>query len=552
MSNLLLGSNSIVLHGHLPYVHEPSHEEFLEEDWLLEAIADTYLPLLAMLNGLAEDEIPVRLTIGLTPPLLEMFASPSLALKAEARLLRLRTLAEEEVRRLRNDAPRQKTAAHFLKSMAERVELWRELKGDLGQGFRRHQDEGRLEILASAATHAVLPLVATEELRRAQIRIGVDLYREVFGCAPKGFWLPECAFTPGLDRLLAEAGILYVILETHALTGATPAPKNGVFRPLRMPQGVFGFGRDLSSSRQVWAQEVGYPGDPLYRELYRDVAFDAPYDYIKRWLHKDGVRRNIGLKYHRVTGKVELHEKELYDPEIAWARADVHAGNFLWHRGEQARHLAVELETVPSILSPYDMELFGHWWFEGPQFLESIFRRMGNPETRAPVRILCPSDVLREGQGFEVGIPPLSTWGEGGFLKVWLNEQNAWVLRHQQESERRMLERANEHPEALPQKKRLLDQMLREVLLLQSSDWAFIMTKNTSVYYARKRVTDHVDRFLKLHDALEGVTPVDEAWLQEIERTDAIFPGLDYRVLLGRPSTATGRELRTCRKAVST
>lgn len=537
------GANCILLHGHLPWIHHPDYEDFLEEDWYFEALAETYLPLLAMLDGLRTDRIPAKLSIGLTPPLLEMMRSESLRAKADRYLLQRRRLAELEVSRIAKGDVFAATARHYLARFQELRDIWIRRDRNLVDAFREHQDEGRIEILASCATHAVLPLVHTPHARRAQIQLGMALYEEAFGRPAQGFWLPECAFSPDLDPLLAEAGIRYVILEGHGIQAAHPPPPAGVHRPVKTPAGVAAFGRDPQSSRQVWAAEVGYPGDPDYRELYRDLGFDGDYDSIRPFLHRDGVRRNLGIKYHRVTGKVALHEKQPYDVTAAKAKAWTHAGHYIRARGEQAKILSAQLGEAPSILSPYDMELFGHWWYEGPWFLDAVFRQMNDPGKRPPLRLATPGQVLRERGSIPTAMPILSTWGEGGFLKVWLNEKNAWVLRHQHEAERRMIERAREHPAPGARVSGILDQMLRELLLLQASDWAFILTKETTVHYAKKRITDHVHRFLRLEAALSDPAAIDDGELSRISREDSLFPGLNHRLILGGPAGRPGVRL---------
>jgi 1,4-alpha-glucan branching enzyme len=531
----------LVLHGHLPYVHHPGYADFLEEDWFFEACVETYLPLLFILEDLAADRVPVRLAIGLTPPLLEMFRAPALLSKLERHLERRVLLAEAEAKRLKHDATLLPVARHYLGRFRQMHGFFVRERGDLAGAFRRHQAAGRLEILASTATHAVLPLVATPEARRLQVRLGTALYREVFGRAPRGFWLPECAYEPGVDRTLVEAGIQYVVLETHGVLAAGPATPFGVHRPLTLPAGLKAFGRDRPSGRQVWSSAVGYPGDPAYRELYRDLGFDGDYEYVKPWLHDDGIRRNIGFKYHRVTGKVELHEKAPYDPAAAKARAQEHARHFLESRRDDVARLRAKFGGVaPVVTAPYDLELFGHWWHEGPWFLEALFREAARRRDLG-FRFGTPAEVLADEGPAPHGYAHLSTWGKNGFLEMWCAPENAWILRHQHELERRLLARVRAARVPTPRAARVLDQMTRELLLAQSSDWAFIISMGTSTHYAEKRAKDHVDRFLRLERMLDGSADDPPAFLDEIEAEDALFPGLSYRALDGGPVARGGR-----------
>jgi 1,4-alpha-glucan branching enzyme len=541
------GSVCIVLHGHLPYVHHPSHADFLEEDWLFEAVIDCYLPLLFILDDLARDRVPCRFALNLSPPLLEMLRAPILREKTSQFLARRVELAQSETRRLRHNPVELKAARHYAARFQQMAEFHESHGGDLVEAFRRHQDGGRLEILASAATHAVMPLVVTPEARRFQIAVGVALYREVFGKAPAGFWLPECAYTPGLEHALADAGIGWVILESHGVLAASPRPWSGLHRPVRLPGGVAAFGRDRDSGRQVWSSSTGYPGDPDYRELYRDVGFDAPYDYIHPHLHADGIRRNVGIKYHRVTGKVGLDEKQLWNPAAAKARASEHARHFLDSRATQVEALLASGAHAPCVVAPYDCELFGHWWYEGPWFLEALFREAHARDL--PFSFLTPSEALDGGGPVPEAYVSLSTWGRNGFLEMWLNDETAWMLRHQNELERRMAEHARRPAPKSRRSARILDQMARELLLAQSSDWAFILTQKTAAHYAEMRLRSHVDRFFRLEAMLEGASDDDEHLLETLEEEDALFPGLDHRGLANgpiiRPRARLGTAIRS-------
>src|SRR5207237_1247979 len=211
-------------------------------------------------------------------------------------------------------------------------------KKNLLDAFHRLQTLGYLEIITSAATHAYLPLLSVNESGvRAQIKVGVEHYRQTFGQGPKGFWLPECGYFPGLDAFLDEAGIRFTILETHGITRAEDRPRYGIHAPIYCPSGVAAFGRDPDSSRQVWSATDGYPGDYDYREFYRDIAYDLELDYIKPYIHPDGIRVDTGIKYYRITGKGD--HKEPYVPAWAERKAEIHAEHFLGERITQIGRL---------------------------------------------------------------------------------------------------------------------------------------------------------------------------------------------------------------------
>ncbi|MBN1337447.1 MAG: DUF1957 domain-containing protein [Deltaproteobacteria bacterium] len=518
------GTLSLVLHAHLPFVRHPEYSDFLEEDWLFEAITETYVPLLRALDRLWKDGIDFRLAISLTPPLCEMLADPLLQERTLRRLHALVDLAGRQARE-RRGTPFEAAATYYAWDLEETRHLYEEvLHGRILDRFREYQERGCIEILTCAATHGFLPLMATDEARHAQVAIGARNYEKHFGRRPQGIWLPECAYAPGLDHLLAREGIRWFCVESHGLQRGTPNPRYGTARPVCTPSGVAAFGRDRETSEQVWSAESGYPGDPLYREFYRDLGYDLPYDEVRSLLHGDGVRRSIGLKFHRITGKVPLDRKEPWVPAWALERADVHAGNFLHNRQAQVRHLSDVLEFPPHLTAPYDAELFGHWWFEGPRFLESFLRKAACDQRE--LELLTPSEYLARHPVHEEVTPALSSWGARGFFEVWLNEKNDWIYRHLHRAEERMVDLVQRFPKADGVLGRALRQAGRELLLAQASDWAFIMTMGTSVPYAEKRTRDHLSRFTGLYEQILG-NRLEEPWLEDLEWRDSIFQELD-------------------------
>ena len=518
------GHLALVLHAHLPFVRHPEHPKFLEENWLFEAIIETYVPLIQMMDGWLRDGMDTRLTLTLTPPLCSMLLDPLLQDRFLSHLDGLIELADKEIHRTHWDAGYHPLAWMYHHRFTTVRETYFAYGRNLVGAFRKFQEQGKLEIITSAATHALLPLLAQHpESIRAQILTARDHYRSCFGCDPRGIWLPECAYVDGIEAVLQEANIRWFIIDTHGILHARPRPRYGVFAPVFTPNGIAAFGRDLDSARQVWSREQGYPGDVRYRDFYRDIGFDLDWDYIRPYLPSADQRTFTGIKYHRITGAG--WEKEIYDRDEALRAAAEHAGHFMQARIGQIQHLAGLMDRPPLVVSPYDAELFGHWWYEGPNFLDYFVRKAHFDQK--VFGLTTPNEYLRYNPTQQVATPSPSSWGEEGYWRVWLNETNEWIYPHLDIACERMRNLARKFPEATGVTERALKQAARELLLAQSSDWPFILRTGTSPDYARKRVTDHLLRFIGLHDQLTRAN-IDESWLAEIEAVDNIFPEVNY------------------------
>jgi 1,4-alpha-glucan branching enzyme len=520
------GSFALILHAHLPFVRHPEHEDFLEEDWLFEALTETYLPLLRILRRLAEEAVPHRLAMSLTTPLCAMLRDQLLQERYLRHLDRLIGLARQEVERHRDQAQLRELGAFYAELFTDTRAFYDQiLQRNVVRAFRELQEAGSLEIIASCATHGFLPLLQDlPEAQRAQIRIGCDSYREMFGREPNGFWLPECGYSHDLDSILQEANIRWFVLDTHGLMFAQPRPQHAIFAPCYTPAGPAVFARDRESNRQIWSAESGYPGNPVYRDFYRDIGFDRPQEELAPFLRPRGIRKFSGIKYHRVTGRDR--EKEVYDRARARAVVDDHAEDFFEKSAARFRDLE-EMNFAPIIVSPFDAELFGHWWFEGPRFLETFIRRAAAEE--AEFRLTTPSEFLTAHPSQQVVRPNPSSWGEHGYSGVWLDEKNAWIYPHLHGATRRMTELARQHRATSdPTIERALRQAARELLLAQASDWAFLIKTNSAPGYATQRTRDHLLRFQRLSENLAGGR-IDLEFLGECEERANLFPDLNWR-----------------------
>ncbi|MCA9619171.1 MAG: DUF1957 domain-containing protein [Myxococcales bacterium] len=458
----------LVLHAHLPWVRSPEPWS-CEEGWFHEAQWSCYAPLLAMLEALAAEGIPVPLTVSLSPPLLEMWrdpiATPRFAAHVET-LLRLNRLAGPELRAGAEALEAQLEAAAVNGSPGASVKRWAALEG-----------VGGLELWTTAATHALLPLSTG---RGAQLAIGEASFRHAFGTAPEGRWLPECAISDEVDAALAAADVSHTVVDEHAVAWASPGPPS--LGPILSPRGVAYLPRHREATHRVWSRQHGYPRHPAYREYHLDAA---------QWLAPE--RRAplpneamTGLKYHRVTG----HEKKaLYDPAAGRAQAEADAEDY-----------AAWLEAQPgeTLTLAFDAELFGHWWHEGPYFLGRLLRRLAGSER---VRLCRARDALMESE-LAVASPAASSWGRGGSLQPWLNPLTGAMARHALAVRREIDQRL-----PLATDPRAADEAARAALLLEASDYAFMVNEDRAAGDARRRVEELAESALAWSVAAMGSGP---------------------------------------------
>ena len=526
---MTLGYVALVLHAHLPFVRHPDRDDYLEERWLQEAVCECYLPLLQSLERLRAEQIPFRFTLSISPTLMAMLDDPLLRRRTLRYLDAGIDLADREVRYTRGTPV--EPVAHFYR---HRLRSLRRLyvdsyRGDLLGAVHDFARSGYIDLITCAATHSFLPAYQEQPaVVRAQVQVAVQAFQARFGHPPRGFWLPECGYYPGVERFLLEAGVQFVFLETHGLTHARPRPPMGPYAHIWTPQGLAVFGRDPLSSKQVWSSHEGYPGDSAYRDFYRDIGFEREAAHLGVLAGPAGVRSFTGFKYHRVTGPTD--QKELYDRWAAEQTVVRHAAHFVRSRVAQVAELRGILPggPPPLVVAPYDAELFGHWWFEGPDFLEHLARAAIQVDG---VRFVTPGDYIdMHGQGQGVAEPGYSSWGDRGYADFWVDGENHWLYRHLHAAGRSMQRLAREPGPGAQGLARALNQAARELLLAQASDWAFILRSGTATDYAHRRVQQHLTRFHRIAHAVgQGEMP-DSSWFAAVEAADNLFPHLDYRV----------------------
>ncbi|MDR6878553.1 1,4-alpha-glucan branching protein domain-containing protein [Bacillus sp. 3255] len=527
------GYVALLLHAHIPYVRHDEATVTLEERWFFEAVADSYLPLIDMMDRLLEEGVPFRITLSLSPPLLAMLDDPRMQRRTRKHLATLCELAQREVIRLWGHADFGPVARSYADRYHRHLVLYDRLRGDLIGKFRSLSFSGCLELITCAATHAFLPLIKQDAALRAQLEAAVREFRRHFGSPPAGIWLPECGYTPAAEPHLKALGLRYFVVDAHA----HPAAGQGL--PLRSPGGACVFARDHEAGAQVWSAESGYPGDADYREYYRDIGFDlgrdggAEWEYLKPYVLPDGARVHTGFKYYRVTGSGDA--KAPYHPARAAQKAQLHAEHFVASRVAQLSRIADGAAQPPVIVCPYDAELFGHWWHEGHQWLEAVLRGFAAQRDAgvATIEMTTLGGYAAAHAPAAAAVLPESSWGRGGYAEVWLQPRSQWVQPLLHAAEDRMVLAAQRHRKPEPLQLRALNQAVRELMLAQSSDWTFILDAETVTSYAVKRIKTHIDNFHNLLNLTEAEQDSAARELSELvialEKKSPLLPEVDYR-----------------------
>lgn len=522
---------NFIFNAHLPFVRHPEYPKFLEEDWLFEAMNESYLPMLRMMFSLRDEKVPFRLTFSLSPTLCSMLQDQLLMERFLNYMNEHLELGQKEIERLADDPEKLRLAKMYLDELSRNLAFFSgKCSNDILKAFDQLSNEGYLELITTTATHAFLPAFKDYPIAvNAQIETGMIEHLRTFEKMSDGFWLPECGYYPGLEETLSRHNIKWTTLSSQAFFLSQDEPKAGCYAPVKCPNGLYCFARDYNLTSLIWSSSEGYPCDADYREFYRDIGYDLPLDYIRPYIHEPDVRVFTGFKYWAVTGKTA--DKVVYDPDKALSKVDLHSSNFLYHIRSAGDLVEDSLPNDPIYTLSFDAELFGHWWFEGVRFLESVIRKVAADDSMV---LTTPGECISLDEEVQTLRPAFSTWGDGGYSQVWVDSStNAWAYRHVFKALERMTELAERFPDQKSLKQRSLSQAARETLLLMASDWPFIIHNHSSEEYARKRLTGHIQNLNLVYENMCR-NAVNTEWLVKAERRDNLFPWLDYNVFNSR------------------
>src|SRR3989441_1040722 len=486
---------ALVLHTHLPMVL--NHGRWPHgSDWLCEAAFECYLPLLETAHRLVADGISPKWTINLSPILTEQLASPEFQKELSFYYENVRRACVESRAHFEGAGNKEIVRlASFWEEFYERMwEMHRRIGGDIPGTFAELQRGGHVEMITCAATHGYLPLLGRDESIHLQLRTAVETHRRHFGQAPRGIWLPECAYRPryewtpptgrdsgrvrrvrpGIEELLARHGLEYFVADAHLVSA----------------------------------------GDPVF--LYRDfVPFKARRDEPATSV--PGTEARSPYASYRVASRGGSGTAVAFfrDPKTTlqvWSRAHGYPGDYA--------------------------ELFGHWWFEGPLWLEQVTREMARGGGVTPATL---GEALAAVEPRATLALPEGSWGEGGDHRVWLNRDTEWTWDRVYSAEAEWAAHLAATRAAKGDLARALTQATRELLLLQASDWQFLITTGTARDYAERRVAEHYAEFKRLSEMARGLasgeplSPDDANSLRRLEREDFCFPDLEPAWGMGPP-----------------
>jgi 1,4-alpha-glucan branching enzyme len=498
-----------LLHSHMPYVRR-NGDWPCGEEWIMQAWSESYLPVWGLVEDLSSAAIPGKLALTLTPVLAEQLQDRFLQERLPGYLENRIRQAREEIKRLKGmgDEGRAYLASYYEKRYSALLRDYQErFRGRMLEILRRGIDSGRLEVLASAATHAHLPSLGSDSFRRAQVAIGLESYRRCFERDPSGFWLPECAYTPELDAVLGEFSppFKYVILDYSALESAPEEARS--WEPRRLgTTPLLALLRDELSHNLVWTWD-GIPSHSQYRETSK-----------RDW-------QGHGYQYWRVTSlDTPLDEKDLYHPQAAIDQAREDAREFvaaLHGRKGKATSGGNGADRPAVILAAYDTELLGHWWMEGPVWLREVLVLLGD-EVELPSRIVEKASVGKPAS-FS---PRLTAWNAGGSFDTWINPSTRYIWDKVHSAEEGFLSILNFPQSGNAEAERALRQAARELLLTEASDWTYMITREQAAAYARDRFESHLERYNSLMDMLRR-SDIDLLVLSTLEETDNLFPWLN-------------------------
>lgn len=463
----------LLLHAHMPYVKEPRGRFKAKEHWLFEAMCECYIPLLKAFQSLRLS----KCTISISPTLLSMLTEDYFAKRFSQYLSWRSDIAHRELSRLKGTV-----FEGLITLYIKQIEDARDFAytGSITNGLKALQRGGDIELISTSATHAYLPAQTTHAIYR-QVSHGIEKFAQVFGYMPRGFWLPECGYCPEVKSVLKSCKLKYFFLSPASIV---KLPETSIFVPFEVSTNLYAFALDTKTASKIWCAKTGYPANAHYREFYRDIGFELPASYT-------GLTAPdfTGFKYYRITS-LSSDDKAPYDAGLAYSQALADASDFVNYLDERFAELLRCLPT-PIIVLAFDAELFGHWWYEGVLWLKEFVRLTHLKASNYTISL--PLEILSNTTEFAMCTLQTGSWGRASDSSTWINPKTSSYYRQLHK-----MQALYEHLSSGHISKQVLDKLLRQLQLAESSDWMFMLAQNRCEDYAQHRLQRHIRSFRRL------------------------------------------------------
>jgi 1,4-alpha-glucan branching enzyme len=509
------GILQLVLHAHLPFIKHPDYKNFYEESWFFEAIVEVYLPILRTFYRLEKEHIDFKITVSFSPPLIEMLEDKTLLARFDDYLDDLLSISKDEIINSKNQNEKE-LAEYYFNNLKELKNLFSDkISRNILKGFKEFQEKGNIQMIICNGTHNYMPAFENKDIFiKNSLSIANKVFLDTFNKNPRGLWLAEMGYFEGLDRYLKNNNFEFTFLNFNSIDS------ENFYAPLLSDEGLIFYVRDPKTNSKIWDANIGYPGNENYREFYSDISFEKESRSLKKFNEKYGTKTNTGIKYKSITNKNLGNEnKNYYNPKKAKFQIKNDVLDFLKEKKEQIMLLCENnYEFTPVLTAPFDMELFGHWWYEGPEFLYELFKQIDKV------------DFLKSGYHDSIvndiklikATPKFSSWGDQGYSQTWVDEKNIWVYPFIETVYKKILEYKEVNFNNL--ENRIYSQMLREFFLLVSSDWYFLIYNRSSKDYSEMRIKNHIANFFALDKMLVNSSKLKNvSFLQDLENINSIF-----------------------------
>lgn len=518
---------------YIKHIGEDAEKYAAEESFLFEAISNTYIPLLKMLEKFEHESLPVKFAIVLTPVLCTLLEDSVIQQKYVDWLDKKIEFGKKELERVSGNSALSDAVSLCLEKAENDKNDFEAFGRRLVKRFAEFQKKNYVEILATCATDIFLPYYNDiPEILNAQVEAGIFAYRSFFGNVPEGFWLPELGYYDGIERVLRSYGVNYTVVDSKSFLFSEIEPKKGIFGPARFANALVVFGKEPFSDKEIFGSD-GYAKNSVYRSENRDIIFSLPSDKIESFVKEGTARYSVGYKYWTKASDSEeevinpLETENVYSKGNAMRQCILDASDFVNKKCEKltkAEKLLSDSKNVSMVIT-LNVTKLSENWSESVDWIEQVFRKICETD----VQLEIPKNLAKDPFELQRISPCYGSSSGVGYGEDLLSSKNNWMMRYVRKASERMVDLSDRFPTDTGLKARLLNLGAKELMFAQSSGWAKMIHNGVFPEYAAMRFKQSINDFTSVFDAL-GSNTVSTEWLTKLEAQHQIFPWMNYRI----------------------